>query len=390
MRFKNPILPYLLLLGGSLIIIGFLPYLFTQFKLLNFDFYKTGPIGDTIGGIMGPFIGIIGAILTFAAFWVQYQANQEQKRQFNEQITEQKRQFDIQLSEQKTQGEEDNRRYQAQQAEQSKSWAIERFEKTFFELLKVQRDIASEIKIRKKQEGVQTFISFYYEFRFIYLYIREQLLIEQVWPIEEIRSVNYHKDEEILRIAFIVFFMGVGPNSNPLLLYAIKKEGCDNINNKLIESINTLTDSIHNFPQQLECRYLDENGREQKMTYTAYYRPAQGHQGKLSHYFRHLYQVIKFVDGADPKIFTDSMKYEYVRFIRAQLSIYEQAMLYFHGFSPFGKNWMARKFLIKYKLIRNAPIKMFAFSITPDIRFSEDIKLFWEKPENFFTTYASI
>lgn len=39
------------------------------------DFRETGQIGDTIGGILGPIIASIAAILTFIAFWVQYRAN---------------------------------------------------------------------------------------------------------------------------------------------------------------------------------------------------------------------------------------------------------------------------------------------------------------------------
>lgn len=45
----------------------------------DFDFTQTGQIGNTIGGIMGPFVAIIAALLTFMAFWVQFKANQQQK-----------------------------------------------------------------------------------------------------------------------------------------------------------------------------------------------------------------------------------------------------------------------------------------------------------------------
>lgn len=41
------------------------------------DFTETGQIGDTIGGIMGPFVAIAAAGLTFLAFWVQYRANEQ-------------------------------------------------------------------------------------------------------------------------------------------------------------------------------------------------------------------------------------------------------------------------------------------------------------------------
>ena len=43
-------------------------------------FRNTGQIGDTIGGIMGPFVAIAAAILTFLAFWVQFKANEQQRK----------------------------------------------------------------------------------------------------------------------------------------------------------------------------------------------------------------------------------------------------------------------------------------------------------------------
>lgn len=45
---------------------------------LGFD-DKTGFIGDTLGGTLGPIIGIVGAILTFCAFYIRYEANQLQR-----------------------------------------------------------------------------------------------------------------------------------------------------------------------------------------------------------------------------------------------------------------------------------------------------------------------
>ena len=54
-----------------------LPAILTQPGWLNFS--DKGQIGDTIGGTMGPFIAIIAALLTFVAFWVQYEANIKQR-----------------------------------------------------------------------------------------------------------------------------------------------------------------------------------------------------------------------------------------------------------------------------------------------------------------------
>lgn len=46
------------------------------------DFSETGQIGDTIGGIMNPFIALVGILLTFLAFYMQIKANQIQKQLF--------------------------------------------------------------------------------------------------------------------------------------------------------------------------------------------------------------------------------------------------------------------------------------------------------------------
>lgn len=46
------------------------------------DFSETGPIGDTIGGIMNPFIALVGILLTFLAFYMQIKANEIQKKIF--------------------------------------------------------------------------------------------------------------------------------------------------------------------------------------------------------------------------------------------------------------------------------------------------------------------
>lgn len=59
-------------------IICILPACFTHGSIM--DFTQTGQIGDTIGGIMGPFVAMIAAYLTFLAFWIQKQANDAQRQ----------------------------------------------------------------------------------------------------------------------------------------------------------------------------------------------------------------------------------------------------------------------------------------------------------------------
>lgn len=107
-----------------------LPWIFAK-NSWWIDFTDTGQIGDTIGGIMGPFVAIAAAGLTFIAFWVQYKANIQQRH-------------DI---------------------------AIERFENNLFEMIHIQQDITngllveevdSEGKILRSQKGRDVF-QFIYE-----------------------------------------------------------------------------------------------------------------------------------------------------------------------------------------------------------------------------------
>lgn len=73
----------LLLIGYLFIIFSFIaPIMFSQYySLIIFD-EDTAAIGDTIGGIMSPFIGISGVIMTGIAFYAQYRANEMVRNQF--------------------------------------------------------------------------------------------------------------------------------------------------------------------------------------------------------------------------------------------------------------------------------------------------------------------
>lgn len=68
----------LLVIGGC-----FAPWLFTGSGCERLDFTETGQIGDTVGGLMGPFIAMAGVFLTFVAFLMQVRANEIQREQLH-------------------------------------------------------------------------------------------------------------------------------------------------------------------------------------------------------------------------------------------------------------------------------------------------------------------
>ena len=83
----------------TLLVVSILTILFSFFAPIIFtgnqddvryDFNKTGDIGDTIGGLMNPFIALAGVFLTFMAFYMQIKANQIQLSQFKKGIQAEK------------------------------------------------------------------------------------------------------------------------------------------------------------------------------------------------------------------------------------------------------------------------------------------------------------
>ena len=67
-----------------IIIVLISPYIVTHIEFFE-QFESTGTIGDTIGGIMNPLVTIIAVWLTYKAFLVQYEANENQKEVFQQQ-----------------------------------------------------------------------------------------------------------------------------------------------------------------------------------------------------------------------------------------------------------------------------------------------------------------
>lgn len=87
---KNTTIASFILIGCVIFstILIFLQLLFLEKKPENF-----GVIGDAVGGISNPIISIGAALLTFLAFYIQKQANDELKTQFETQRSEQHNDF---------------------------------------------------------------------------------------------------------------------------------------------------------------------------------------------------------------------------------------------------------------------------------------------------------
>jgi hypothetical protein len=114
------------------------------------------------------------------------------------------------------------------------------------------------------------------------------------------------------------------------------------------------------------------------------YLPFQGHVSKLGHYYRHLYQLFKFI-CTNPILENDrEMKYSYVKIVRAQLSNHEQTLLYFNSFFNAGKIWWKESdinlknsrgevlsYFLDYGIIKNLPFNLTKFGPDPEFEFTK-------------------
>lgn len=211
---------------------------------------------------------------------------------------------------------------------------LQHFENKYFELIKMHRDNVAEMTLHA-ESGRKIFV----------LLIRELRC-----ALDIVRALaprcNYELSQrEQLHAAYYCLFYGVGENSSRMLKKALVGFRPDFVNAVEQELNNGLT--------------KDAVRKKRGFQYT----PFEGHQSRLGHYYRHLYQMIRFVH--EQKI--DVNKYEYVRTIRAQLSTHEQALLLVNSLTPIGQDWWKNKYIQTYRMVQNIPREFFDCSTELDM-----------------------
>lgn len=314
-----------------IIAVLFLPYFFTQFQLTGFDFTTTGQIGDTLGGILDPFIAIAAAILTFLAFWVQFKANEQQKTDLK----------------------------------------IERFENKFYQLIQIHRNNVSEIIIGKSTIGRKAFVSMFNELKFTYLVILNYY--DKSYPFKN----EIYTQEILYNISYLIFFFGIGSNSSPIVLDLIgaKYKGfflC--VEEHLKEHQNMWKDASE------KKESIATNEKKNVYALDIKYKPFNGHMSRISHYIRHIFQIVKFVDEEYPDITNYEAKYNYIATLRAQLSTHEQLLIFNNALSVLGKPWITptngdtEHYLKKYCIIKSLPLPVANFYKVPSEVFGPEEK----------------
>lgn len=229
------------------------------------------------------------------------------------------------------------------------SSAHEKFENKFFGLIDLHKNNVSEIEFSGTR-GKKVFVLMIREFREI-LEVAKGVLKELKLTLTP---------EEKMNFTYMVFYYGIGPNSTRIL-----KAALINFDKQLIEQV------IKKLEEEKLRRIVKRNRRFN-------FRPFGGHQSRLGHYYRHLFQTVKFVHNQDLKV----DKKSYVKILRAQLSNHEQALLFLNSLSYLGKNWKREKLIITYELIKNIPKSFFNEATEIDVKnIYPEFEFEWEEIE---------
>ena len=213
---------------------------------------------------------------------------------------------------------------------QRKVYELQSFENKYFELLKMHRENVAELELQTTT-GRKVFV----------LLIRELRSLLRV--VNSVASKSEHEltQNQRMQIAYYCLYYGTGPNSTRMLRQAFLNfnPGFD----------VALTEAI------IEEISRPEVKRHARKSKKFAFVPFEGHQPRLGHYYRHLYQAVRYVDHQTLKI----DKYEYIKTIRAQLTTHEQALLLLNSRTPIGNDWWDAGFIKNYRMVQNLPEDFF-------------------------------
>jgi len=300
------------------------PFLFTRKSLLGLDFIRTGAIGDTIGGIMSPFVAIAGVLITFAAFYIQYIANRQQRAIFLKSLKIQKENFQKELETSKIESK------------------LNKFENQFYEMIRLHKENVNEIAIEIKTEDYFKGESILHHKivtgRNVFKYYIDELEI----LFKVISKKGIDKEDAFFQ-AYEIFFHG---------FRTFKKIRDDFDYGKYEDTIKQILFGHESRSMELGGLFSSYGITPERREYDLFI----GRSSYLGHYYRHLYQIVKFVVKQEFMSYEDKRKY--LRILRAQLSNQEQVMLFYNWLSDFGSQWEeinenGNKFFSDYRMIHN-------------------------------------
>jgi hypothetical protein len=285
---------------GFLVLSFLSPLIFTGwFGNSGTNFTGNGAIGDTIGGLMNPFIAIGSVIVTGLAFYMQFQANNLQTRQFR----------------------------------------LQQFESQFYEMIRLHRENVSEMRI----EGYNYNDDFsprdhaVTEGRLVFESMITELVAILSVGLQQLGDLN----EASYQLCFRIFFDGIDSVERPF-------------GDEFIGKLNWFRE-IHNSPtESSQYRHNQRKTLGEFPVLDFNYDPFSGHASRLGHYYRNLYLAVKSVVNSE-LLNSVEERMKYLRILRAQLSDNEQTLLFYNWLGTHGGKWENREnaFFSQYSMLHN-------------------------------------
>lgn len=327
------------------------------------DYQVTGQFGDFVGGVIGTLFALVGTFLIFLTF-------QEQSRE--------------------------NKR--------------SAFESVFFEMIRLHRENVSEQRynksVKNKTESYENrqvmrviFQEFIDCYREVCKFSNSEKPTDYVSKkyLEQLNTIIANNNLDVgpidlarIDIAYCMVFYGVGQEGEAVLRNVFRNKYNSEYYHKIIffiklkpkhsnsERFNLWSElrgmELENFQKIVHELYKNRNQPERTSNLSDFSRNMRmhlpfekyygGHQFRLGHYFRHLYQSYNYLDSSP--FLNDEQRYSYGKMLRAQLSTYEQALLLVNSISSIGMKWellpdltldnkKPPKLITKYNLIKNLP-----------------------------------
>jgi len=230
----------------------------------------------------------------------------------------------------------------------------QQIESRFFELLRIHIENVNKIQSSKHKSIFEQYIK----------------NINNLYEIVKTGKIEHNSKmpiQEIVGLAYLIFFYGLTNKESRNTIIEVMKQA--NPDSDLIFADELLG--------ELVCK-LDT--KLQKLT---------GHELELGCYFRNLYQIVKYINNQSKEILSYQEKYNYIKMLRAQLTAYEQILLFWNSISPLGASWETKKnksghsdkndqLITKYNLIKNIPAKFAEGEIKPNEMYPE-VEFDWIK-----------
>lgn len=357
-------------------LLGKVPSKFIVSKNKNEEGFGAGDIGDFLSGYFGILIGLIGALLTFLAFFMQFRANKEVQEQFVLQQFEGQffklldgfqvlknnytirgikfkkdnridfRDFD------KTKKQELFRKYE-ENVSKGRLEEVENYklDNVLSHLLVKGNEIEAKDYIDYSTAGNKVFQKLLVELRVVYLVFTE------VYKNFENKTGSL-SDKEVKMLfthSYYILFYGVN-NYSKMYLELIKDPNlfCNSlVIENVINDLRVIQKIFLNYGiKEIENFYVEKK-ISKPLRIKLNHKPFKGYLDFLPVYFRTLYSMTNFI--CSTKLISEDQKFNYLRLIRNNLSEYEQTLLFYNWYSGLGKDWENENnsFFKKYKMIRN-------------------------------------